>query len=378
MEDGNARIASLGASVKRGIRKMQTDGLSRQLEINRTSCQFVPRRLTEVLRDFIEMGREKEIQRVLHEIDNTVFERDRLEVKLEKVKLDHQNAIRRAKAENRQLNGVKQALYGKIEEARQRQVVHTSRFEKAIVARQRYIRNTNVVLAKSKALLTGFAAELSELRADVLLNSATAVRAVKSSFNKVKTQAGKLVYQREEIAKRAIKKQIKAKKDEVEAVKAKTSALKNSLDVLKSFICGMGVSSRIVLETDDATAIGDVFAEVIQEQEEDAVQQVIASGGESLVQLVRSRTEFAKSARKIMELQLAAKKEELDDLIAQARKRRLKLQEKLDTAVEQLRGLQGSRISEDLSSTGPQFDFESTTKQLDATLSKLGRELAKE
>ena len=379
MEGGDSRIASLATAVKRALSHMQRDGLAQQLEMSKTSCQYVPRRLTEVLRDYIESRREKEIQRVLHETDNIAFERDKLELKLEKLKTEQDGANRAARAEHRRLNKIKHALFEKICEAKQQQVQHTAKFENAIIARQRHIRNTNVVLARSKVLLSSFAAELSELRADVILNSATSTRTVRSAFNRIKAEAGRRLHERGQNAKRAVKKQIRAKTAEVESIRAQTEAIKTSLADLHSFILGMAPSPTSTPESSDATSIRQLLSQILDAQEEQAIQGYISKGGQSLTQLVRTRKGFVKSARKILEGKLNEKKQELDELITHARKRRLKLQEKLDAALEQLRSLQGSRISEDtLSSTGPQFDFESTTKQLDATLNQLGRELAKE
>jgi chromosome segregation ATPase len=79
--------------------------------------------------------------------------------------------------------------------------------------------------------------------------------------------------------------------------------------------------------------------------------------------------------REELEKLLREKEAELDQIIAQARKRRMKLQMELDAALEQIRRLQGSHASDtdvagDLEHS--QYDFESSTRQLDATMSQLG------
>ena len=369
-----ARAQSLEAAVKLALRRMQTDGLAHQLEMHRTSSQFVARRLTEVLKEFIEVGREKEIQKLLHEIDSAVFERDKSEMRLQRARTDHEAACRSVKVEHQQLTQARDILASKIAEIKQKQAQNAAHFEKAIVAREREIRSSNVALAKTKALLNSLTADLSELKADLSINLTAGTRLVKSTFRKAKDDSKRRIRERNVASKRNIEKQVNAKKQELDELTTRTSSVKNSVANLTTFLNGLAKS-----QPDTHTHIRTVLSTIVNEQETEAVEHHLSEGSLPR-ELATNPSEFAQAAKKLVEEKLKEKITELDRIIAQARQRRLKLQAELDTALAQIRSLQGSRIYDDSdfqSNMSPQFDFEGTTRQLDATLSQLGKELGK-
>ena len=367
------RAETLEATVKLALRRMQTDGLAHQLEMHRTSSQFVARRLTEVLKEFIEVGREKEIQRLLHEIDTAVFERDKTETKLQKARTDLEAASRNLKLENHQLTQARDILAGKLAEIKQKQSQTASDFESTIIARERQIRASHVVLAKTKALLSALAADLSEIRADTSVNLAAGLRLVKSSFRKSKDDAAKQIKTRRAASQKHAAQEVRAKTKQLDDLRAKTATLQTSVTNLKTFLHGLSPSAP------PSDSIQATLSGIVAAKEAEAVEQHLAESS-ALPGLARTPAEFARAAKQLVEDQMKAKLAELESIIAQARKRRLKLQAELDTALEQIRSLQGSRIYDDsdfASNMSPQFDFEGTTRQLDATLSQLGKELGK-
>ena len=370
------RAESLEATVKLALRRMQTDGLAHQLEMHRTSSQFVARRLTEVLKEFIEVGREKEIQKLLHEIDTAVFERDKTESKLQKARTDLEAASRNLKLENQQLTQARDILAGKLAEIKQKQSQTASDFESTIIARERQIRASHVVLAKTKALLSALAADLSEIRADTSVNLASGLHLVKSSFRKSKDDAAKQIKSRRAASQRRATQEVRAKTKHLDDLRAKTKSLETSVANLKTFLHGLSPGGAAAPPADSIQA---TLSALVAAKEAEAVEQHLAESS-ALPGLARSPAEFARAAKQLVEDQMKAKLAELEAIIAQARKRRLKLQAELDTALEQIRSLQGSRIYDDsdfASNMSPQFDFEGTTRQLDATLSQLGKELGK-
>lgn len=374
-DDG--RIESLNSAVKKALNRMQTDGLAHQLELHKTSCHFVPRRMTEVLKDFIEVGREKDIQKLLHDIDNAVFERDKSQLKLQKARAQIEEKNREAKAVNKKLNQMKQKLTERISEIQQRQVHSDARYEKAIVAREDHIRKANVALAKSRTLLSALSADLSELRADVSLTSASSVRVLKSSFGQIMNEAKHRISIRSENVKQQMNKKKGEKEAELEEMRKKASGIRNAMQQIKSYINDMAQRCSLSVKVSDGQGFGDVLSEVIIAQQEAAVKRHMADGVASL-DLTGGKDGIAQSARELYERIMKQKAADLDQIIAQARKRRLKLQAELDSAMEQLKSLQSSRMVDDVDlfndveSSG--YDLQATTQQLEATMSQLNKE----
>jgi outer membrane protein TolC len=89
-----------------------------------------------------------------------------------------------------------------------------------------------------------------------------------------------------------------------------------------------------------------------------------------------SQKTYVRSVKEDFDQKLRDKQAELDRVIQQARKRRLKLQAELDEALEQIRALQGSWAGDDDIESriqdSIQYDFESSKRQLDETMSQLG------
>lgn len=357
---------------------MQTDGLAHQLELHKTSCHFVPRRMTEVLKDFIEVGREKEIQKLLHEIDNAVFERDKSQLKIQKARSQIEEKNKEAKSTNKKLNQMKQKLSEQISELQQRQVHSDARYEKAIVTREEHIRKANVALAQSRAALSALSADLSELRADVSLSSASSVRVLKTGFSQIMNEAKHQINERSENVLEQVNRKKSEKEAELDDVRRKAAAIRSAVAQIKSYVNDMAQKCSLSVKVADGRGFGDVLSEIIIARQEASVKRHMADGVASL-DISCGKDGITKAVRELYESTMKQKVAELDQVIAQARKRRLKLQAELDSALEQIRSLQGSRMADegdlmnDIEHSA--YDFQTTTQQLDATLSQLSKEL---
>jgi hypothetical protein len=92
-----------------------------------------------------------------------------------------------------------------------------------------------------------------------------------------------------------------------------------------------------------------------------------------------SEVDYVLSVKEEYERRMRAKEAEIDQILIEARKRRLKLQAELDTALEQIKSLRGSQgpendsLMDDLENSNR--EFKKITVQLDQTLHVLEREL---
>jgi hypothetical protein len=191
-----------------------------------------------------------------------------------------------------------------------------------------------------------------------------------SAIRDLRQIAGRSLSHQKEIIQQKASQQIFSKQSSITATKTKCSKLRESLRSFGTFINNIAGSNSISTRFSEGNPalLRDVLTAVIVAEENAAVKRQLQSGSPS-------RGNYVQSIRENYEKELQDKERELDEIIAQARKRRLKLQVELDAALDQIRRLQGSRSSEsnltsDLERS--QYDFESSTRQLDATMSQLG------
>jgi chromosome segregation ATPase len=370
------RRANLEASVKRALKQMQTDGLAVQLELHQTSSQFAPNRLCEVLRDQIEAGREKLIQKLLHEIDNTIFERDKVELKHQRLKLQLSTRHQEIQLESKRLTQTKEATSQRIRELQKKHSQTLDRFQKALTARDCQIANFRQILTKSKIFLESFSTELSEVRAAIELLSVQTSRVFRSAIQDLRQIAGRSLSHRKGMIQQRASKQISSKQSSIATTKAKCATIRDSLQSLKTFINDIAASNSINTRFSESNPalLRDVLSSVIIAEENAAIKQQFRGSSPSRGS-DSTPTFYVQSLRENYEKALQNKERDLDEIIAQARQRRLNLQIELDAALEQIRRLQGSKASDtDLTRHFEQtrYDFESSTRQLDATMSQLG------
>ncbi|OHT02600.1 hypothetical protein TRFO_07009 [Tritrichomonas foetus] len=378
MEDElySKRFSNLESSVKKALKQMQTDGLARQLELHRTSSIFAPKRLLEVLSDNIEASREKFIQQLLHEIDNSVFERDKVELKNQKLKTQILANSKAAKEENQKLKqrGIK--ISEMISEIQQKQTHREARFEKALSIRDNEIRKSNSLFSKTKSILRDLSSELSELRLQVSMYSTNSQRSLKSTCNKIKVESKHRLADVIESQEVKMTTSISSKKTEAETAKRKTASLQHAYNGIINYLnenaAAVSLSSRITNVHD----IDSVVAQILEAKADESVKLHLKQASTQISSLNQDRKNYANSAARYVNEILRKKEKELDAIIAQARQRRHKLKADLAAAQEQIKALTGSKMSGEGDSMKEfeksNTELESATQMLDMTMSQLG------
>lgn len=371
---GEVRFKNLQDSVKRALKNMPNDGLAQQLELDKTSCKYVPQRLVEVLNDYIDAGREKLIQKMLHEIDNAQFERDKSEIKYQKLNTMMSNENKETQEESHRLDVQIKSTNSKISDIQQKQASAESRYQKTLSKQDAFIRRSQIMLAKSKASLSSLAADLSEIRADVTVWNTMKTRSVRWATNQLKKGSEKIIEERHHNGIQSLKSTLSSKERDIENAKSRTVALKSSITALNSYLNGLAASSSIKnrINDKDGNSFGIVLNQVAKAQEKNAVAEITKSQQNSRDYIISIQSEYEKKMKE--------KDQELDEIMVQARKRRLKLQAELDKALEQIKALQGNRsddgeddLLDELERSS--HDIESTSKKLDNTLLQLQREV---
>jgi hypothetical protein len=347
---------------------MQNDGLALQLERHQTSSQFAPHRLCEVLRDQIDSGREKLIQKLLHETDNSLFERDKSELKNQKVRSQLSARHSETLAEGKRLANTKASLSSRILERRQTYATNLQHFEERYQSGHLRIANSKQLLTKSVENLRALASELSELRGQVALSSVHSTRAFRSSLQAFHATSTRHVSERKERLQQKASQKISSKHAAMAQTKSRCADLRTSLHTMAKFASKLASTASVAARYAEGNpaVFRTVLDSVISFEERASVAKQLGShddGGS----LQTMQTDYQKA--------LQAKEAELDAIIAQARKRRLQLQIELDAALEQIRRLQGSHgaevdVTSDLDHS--HYDFDASTRQLDATMSQLG------
>jgi hypothetical protein len=106
---------------------------------------------------------------------------------------------------------------------------------------------------------------------------------------------------------------------------------------------------------------------VIVAEEKGALNQEMRSSG------MENHRRLLQSFHDEYEKEIHAREMQLDTVLAQARKRWRKLQAELDAALAQIRQLRGSKgPTGNRALEESQYEFESSTRRLDETMSQLG------
>jgi hypothetical protein len=351
------RYESLARSVRRALKQMQTDGLVLQLELHRTSSQFAPQRLTEVLHDSIDAGREKFIQKLLHEIDNASFERDKSDVRHQRLRSQVAAKQQQIANERRRLTQTHDALSAQIQDLQQKHAAMLSRREGAAALRNDQMQQSRKLVAKLRSTLTSLSADLSHLRADVSLAALSGARTLRSGIDDMKKGASRLSAHRKDSIARNANQVAALEQNEIGQSQATCGAIRESIRTIVEYVNGLARARAVQARASD---IAGVLRLVIAAE----VQQ----------HCPKDQKRFARAARDSHDRAIRAKEAELEQTIADARKRRLKLQVDLDAALELIQRLQGEPPDDDVTAgfDASKYDFEASTRQLDETMSQLG------
>jgi uncharacterized phage infection (PIP) family protein YhgE len=358
---------------------MKTDGLAVQLELHQTSSPFAVRRLTEVLRDHLGVGRERYIQKLRHDIDNAVFERDKSELKLRQLKIAMAERQRTVTKESRNLQHAKDALISRITDLQSEEPQIIAKYERSIQNREKRIRRSKLLLTKIRHNLESFSSDLTDLRAEVSLQSLSMTRLVRTNFNRVKTEVSRELEQHGHIIHDRSRKTVESKLSDASRCQNRSSELRKALSALTHYVNQLAAAASIQTRMAESADFNSVFKEILVAEEETAIKHHIQEAGDHMGISTQPHL-YVQSVKDHYDKALKAKEEELDRIIAHARKRRLKLQAQLDIAVGKIKSMQGSHLSgEDLigeleTSTD---DLAASTRRLDITMRQLRRELGK-
>jgi uncharacterized protein YqgV (UPF0045/DUF77 family) len=363
------RYENVDASVRHALKQMQTDGLALQLEEHQTSSPFAAQRLTEVLRDHIDAGREKFIQRLLHEINDIDSELDKSRIRHQKLQSHISYQDQMIASETRRLTEHKQSISTQIHELQQEHTSTLARQEKSITLRTNQIRQTRSLLGKSRITLTTLSTDLSELRTELSLASVSGCRSLRSAMQRITDVSLQLIAQRRDSITRKATRVIAAKQIEIDQRKSKCATLRSSIESATQYVNELARAMSLPGRAAEPGGFRSVLESVFVAEQKEVVQQQLRSAE------VGQKT-FVRSAKDDFDQKLGDKQAELDRIIQTARKTRLKLQSELDAALEQIRRLQGSWADDDdIESSledSMQYNFESSTRQLDETLGQLG------
>ena len=373
------RFSNLESSVKRALKQMQTDGLARQLEYHKTSSSFAPNRLLEVLSDNIEAGREKFIQQLLHEIDNCAFERDKIELKFQKLRTQIASNTKTANDQSKKLKQLGIKISTQISEIQQKQASRESRYEKAISFRNDEIQKSRILFKQSKQILDSLSSQISDLRMQVSSYSQTSSRTVKSTCNKIKIETKRILNDIFENQEEKMSDSLESKRSESESVKSQTIKIQNAYSSVISYInenaAALSLSERVVKEK-NGSDVESIMNMILDAKADEAIKYHLKQATVQLEDVVLDRQNFVSTSAKYYNDRLKKKEKEINEIILQAKRRRHKLKEDLMAAQNQIKSLTGSTfISEEESMK----EFEQSNKELasarqmlDLTMSQLG------
>jgi hypothetical protein len=187
-------------------------------------------------------------------------------------------------------------------------------------------------------------------------------------MQRITDMSSQLIAQRRDSIIRKATRAIAAKQIEVDQSKSKCATLRSSNESATQYVNELARTMSLPGTTAEPGGFRSVLESVFVAEQKQVVQQQLRNAE------VGQKT-FVKSAKDEFDQKLKDKQTELDRIIQAARKTRLKLQAELDAALEQIHKLQGSWADDDIESSledSMQYDFQSSTRQLDETLGQLG------
>lgn len=370
------RFHNLEQAVKRSLKQMQTDGLARQLEMHKTSSVFASKRLLEVLSDNIEASREKFIQELLHEIDNAVFDRDKIELKVQKVKDQIVSNSRAVKEENKKLKQLNQTLSSQIAQIQQKQAHRESRYETALSIRNAEIRKAQNLFTTTKSSLNALNSDLSNLRLQVSTLSSNSQRTLRSSFNQIKIKAQRFLTENKEDQETKYEEALNTKNNQLSALKKKNAVHQNAYNSIASYINEVALSSSLSGTVTDSQSIGPVLAQILEKKADEAVKLHLKQSNTKIDGISLDRQNYVFSVTNYVNEELKKKENEIDEIIRQAKERRHKLKKELLAAQEKIKSLSGTGIKNEDDSMKEfeqsELKLQSEKQKLDLAMSQLG------
>jgi uncharacterized coiled-coil protein SlyX len=291
--------------------------------------------------------------------------------------LEHSQRQKVIIRENKALAEARGSLSAQVAEAQSELPRMTARYERAMAACDKRIRRSHILLAQIKANLESLSTDLTDVRADVSLQSVSQMRLIRTQLNRIRSQAEKEAAHQREMAEHQTARSVSHKEAEIARLEKRSIEFANSRQVLTKFFNDLALTAGIPDRCDEPSSFGAVFSEVLAAEGQAALKQHIREAG-----ITTPVHLYIQSVREQCDRSLRAKEEELDNIIAQSRKRRRKLQDELDAALAKLRSLQGSQS---FPSSDEMFDeidhsshdFDTSARQLDATMQRLRRALGK-
>jgi hypothetical protein len=182
--------------------------------------------------DQIEAGREKFIQKLLHEIDNTIFERDKAEVKHQRLKAEVSSRWYEVLREMKRVTQAKETVSLRIQEMQLNHSQSVDRCQKGVPVRESQIANAGRVLAKSSMLLKSLSVDLSEVRSQVSLLPIQSPRTLGSETQGIRALAARRLSEQKDVIERKPLRQLSVKQAAIAASKSKCVVLCESIHSL--------------------------------------------------------------------------------------------------------------------------------------------------
>ena len=369
------RFQNLEESVKKGLKQMQTDGLARQLEMHRSSAAFAPNRLLEVLSDNIESSREKFIQQLLHEIDNAVFDRDKIELKAQKYKAQMVANQKAIQEENKNLKQLGDSLVTYIKKVQKKQADRETKYTSAIARRDTELRNSRKIFETTKSILDSLSSDLSNLRIHCSQTAVSSQRNLRTSCNQIKLQSNRYLTQINEDQKAKATSEMESKENLLKTLKKKTTSLQNAYNSITSYLNKIAATSSISRTISDPQSLSALLTDILEAKGNEAVKLHLRESRNKINGISLDKSHYCESISNYVNEELRKKDKELDEIIKKAHNRRRQLEKDINDANEKIKKLQESGMSAGNDSMREleqsELLHQSAMRELDLTMSQL-------
>lgn len=386
----NQRFHNLEKAIKKSFNRMQTDALAHQLELHRTSSKFTNERLSEVFLESIDIARESFIQKLLQAIEQASCENDKVKLLIQKENAKSITNQKMLENENAKLKQRQFQLSEKLSELQYEDSSLETKYRSAIRIRQEQYRKSLTILSKARKDIKDLNSHIQKLRADTTLLSTSTIRDIRTLKEKSKQESGTYLYKFNEQQLQETKKNINSQKQYMRKVQQKRKELDASIHSLTKYLQEVATSSlppnkilKNIVETNNSKEMekeqfSNLLNQVIQNEQQKAIQTAIKKSGGSKA---KTAEDYAHDLQVYYKSAIAQKDREIAELIEQAKKRRNRLQEELQKALDHIKELQDSQLSTEWNVVeqfeDSQSQYISQAKSLDDSISQLQKSFAK-
>lgn len=371
------RYASLKHYIQESFKRMKKDGLALQLEKHYYSSKFTANRLVEVLGEFIDVGRERFMQKLIEDIEEAEMRKDKIIYKYKRAMKKNELTSNGVISENKKLSKRKLDLTQNINELNQK-IKHISKSFKGVLSeKEARIAKTTKLISESKNTLSLLKIELDALKFNFKIMKDEGVRYYSKARKKVKKTALTYCYDSSMLGSYVNRADILKKEEELKYYKDKVDEVKKALSrvvsITNGIAAGIGIKERI--DENAIDSYNQVLQAIVNNQEQNAIMQHLEESTTDIPNVTKNPLEFVDSVRDTYESALREKENRLNEILRQAKNRRQKLQKEILEAGETLKALNETSITIDFDILDElqrsHQEFENTTHMLDQTLNKL-------